>query len=410
MRRPLGQLLTSSAAVAALSLTAASSTGLALLAPASASAAAIAQPGAAGAHDRPAVRRQPVLTPVPAAAGSTADGLLPALTRQGPAARQGVASSTVRCTTTDTGQVQAQLALTATAQVYKPVPWSAWVDGRLYQRGYVVPGQRTNVSVTVPVTIDAAHTAALVVGSTRPPTSTPVFVHCPTPAPTSPAPAPSSPAPTPTPTGPGRGNASSYSLSHNSNGTVTRWNPCDGAIHVRANLDLAPSGAVDDVLEALRQLGTATGLTFTYDGTTSYVPTSSNTANRPAPLVIAWADRGTGSGQTDLVQSGAIAEGGWNSSAVSTDGGRTWNWKISSGFVVVDPSASSALTSGFGTGATRGALLLHELGHAVGLQHVSDQGQLMYPTLTSTTVGSYGAGDLAGLAKVGASNGCTTAS
>ena len=56
------------------------------------------------------------------------------------------------------------------------------------------------------------------------------------------------------------------------------------------------------------------------------------------------------------------------------------------------------------TGA--GPVLLHELGHAVGLAHVGDATQVMNATATSSGPTSYGAGDLTGLWQVGAAQGC----
>jgi hypothetical protein len=205
-----------------------------------------------------------------------------------------------------------------------------------------------------------------------------------------------------------RGSATSYSLNHNKNGSVARWNPCDGAIHVLANLAKAPVGAVNDVKTALASLSKATGLSFVYDGATTFVPTTANATSQPARLVIAWAPPGVGAGRSNYYAAGAVGEGGWRSTGSSTNGGASWTWQIVQGFVVIDPSVS--LSSGFGTGVSRGALLLHELGHVVGINHTGDASQVMYPTLRSSTLGSFGAGDLAGLKAVGATNGCTTAS
>ncbi|MCW2598333.1 MAG: hypothetical protein JWM02_162 [Frankiales bacterium] len=216
------------------------------------------------------------------------------------------------------------------------------------------------------------------------------------------------PAPAPTATSGSRGNATSYTLNYSRNGAVTRWDPCAGDIHVRVNAANGGTGALADAQAALSALSSGTGLHFVYDGSTTFVPSTGNSSSQPATVVIAWAAPGTGAGTSDYYESGAIGEGGWRSSGTSTDGGATWNWKIVQGFVVVDPGAS--LPGGFGNGATRGALLLHELGHVAGLGHTSDGSQVMYPMLGPSTVGSYGAGDLAGLTAVGAAKGCTTAS
>jgi hypothetical protein len=203
-----------------------------------------------------------------------------------------------------------------------------------------------------------------------------------------------------------RGSRTSYTLNHNSNGSVTRWNPCGGDIHVRVNPSLGGAGALADTQTALGAISRATGLHFVYDGTTSFVPNTGNSGAQPAAIVIAWAPPGTGAGRSNYYSAGAVGEGGWRSSGTSNNGGATWVWKITQGFVVLDPSVK--LAGGFGNGQTRGSLLLHELGHAAGLGHTNDGSQVMYPVLRTTSYGSYGAGDLAGLAAVGASKGCVS--
>jgi predicted Zn-dependent protease len=64
------------------------------------------------------------------------------------------------------------------------------------------------------------------------------------------------------------------------------------------------------------------------------------------------------------------------------------------------------LDKGFNAGGSVGTLLLHELGHAVGLRHVSDDSQVMYPVIGKTSPAGYAAGDRTGLAKVGRGAGC----
>jgi hypothetical protein len=205
-----------------------------------------------------------------------------------------------------------------------------------------------------------------------------------------------------------RGSKTSFSLNHNKNGSVTRWNPCSGAIHVRVNPALGGAGALTDAQTALAAISKATGLRFVYDGTTTFVPNTTNSGAQPAAIVIAWAPAGAGAGKSNYYQAGAVGEGGWRSSGLSNDGGNTWIWKITQGFVVIDPAVK--LTGGFGNGQSRGSLLLHELGHVAGLGHTNDTSQVMYPVLRTSSYGSYGAGDLGGLTAVGASKGCVSAS
>ena len=64
------------------------------------------------------------------------------------------------------------------------------------------------------------------------------------------------------------------------------------------------------------------------------------------------------------------------------------------------------LKSGFQSGGSVGTLLLHELGHAAGLQHVSYTREVMYPVIGSSSPAGYTTGDRTGLGKVGAGVGC----
>ena len=51
--------------------------------------------------------------------------------------------------------------------------------------------------------------------------------------------------------------------------------------------------------------------------------------------------------------------------------------------------------AGGGRQSTRGSLLLHELGHAIGLNHVTDKRQVMYPVILPQAA-QYASGDLRG--------------
>lgn len=183
--------------------------------------------------------------------------------------------------------------------------------------------------------------------------------------------------------------------------TPLRWDPC-APIHYVVNAEHAEPGAEADVAEALARINSATGLDFVYDGPTSEVPTSSWYAkswpgSAYAPLVVAWAEPGT----TDMLPSDH--ESGWGvANAATIDGEK----RFVTGAVVLNADQNDLYPAGFGGGATRGALLMHELGHSVGLGHAHADGQVMHGTIGSATPAQYAAGDLAGLSQLGDARGC----
>lgn len=202
---------------------------------------------------------------------------------------------------------------------------------------------------------------------------------------------------------------------HLPNSTVTmRWNPCQARVTYKVNPALAGatasarSSAVSDVKEAFRRLSAATGITFTYTGMTSSVPTGTRWAERQsgAEIVVAWV-RPTTSTLLGRDANGApVAATGGYSYKTWAIGDSPWNGVIDRGFVVVNSGQQSQFRPGFGAGVTRGNLLLHELGHVVGLNHSTASSQLMYPTILSRASAGYRSGDRAGLSRVGAARGC----
>ena len=191
---------------------------------------------------------------------------------------------------------------------------------------------------------------------------------------------------------------------------IARWDPCS-TVGYRVNLDRADPGALGDVQEAVRRVAGATGLRFAYRGTTSIVPGSGANLGPAYPadtqVVIAWARPGV-SELLPRLGSRPLAMGGtqWTSGFVDPRGGR-WA-KAGNGFVVLDSTQHPP--AGFGPAgySPRGKLLMHELGHVVGLAHVSDPGQVMYPVITTSAAG-WGSGDRAGLRVLGADSGCLRA-
>jgi hypothetical protein len=189
---------------------------------------------------------------------------------------------------------------------------------------------------------------------------------------------------------------------------IARWNPC-ARIGYRVNARLGGRGALADTRGALERIHRVTGLRFVYQGTTRIVPggRGSNSYPRDTDLVVAWAKPG----QTSMLgASGVAGQGGPSWVVWQTPGGRT-KAMITRGFVVLN--ADLNLGGGFGGGVhnhwvgTRGQLLMHELGHAVGLDHPrqDDRWEIMYPTMTEKRA-VWGAGDLHGLHRLGDAGGC----
>lgn len=182
-------------------------------------------------------------------------------------------------------------------------------------------------------------------------------------------------------------------------GAPVRWNPC-APIAWTVNPDGAPSSAVADVADALERLSEVTGLRFRYDGTTDEAPDVDRAPYQPerygdrwAPLLFAWEDQAT---------TAAPLRGVDRAVAVPV--------AVEDVFVTAQVvlNRDSVLAGGFeARRSSRGATLLHELGHVVGLTHVDDPVQLMFPYPAGGR-STWGDGDLAGLAQLGRDQGCLT--
>ena len=220
----------------------------------------------------------------------------------------------------------------------------------------------TNVPIPL-ATSTSLPPATVPVATTTPKTAAPLPVAHP---PTTPVPAPpttqATVAPTPTTTAvrPHLAVASpSHSTASGNAGDFTligyRWNPCKV---------ITVSSTGPDVSAAVSELAAITGLRL---------------------QVV------SGSAQIS-VGIGAVAPGG----EVGVTG-----WKASGGWLVqatvlISPDAAPYIAT----------VLRHELGHAMGLGHASQPGQVMYPSVGPGSPTTYSAGDQAGLRAVGAAKGC----
>lgn len=178
-----------------------------------------------------------------------------------------------------------------------------------------------------------------------------------------------------------------------------RYNPCE-PIHYTIDDRVAPPGAVDDTHRAVEIMSSATGIEFVYDGTTdesefarqAYQP--DRYGDRWAPVLIGWHHFGE-----NVLSPTPLGEGG--SEARQNEAG---DWVYVTGKASLNADAPG-VERGFGQGDTWGRILLHELGHVLGLGHSTDQEQLMYPTVTDTRA-RLGIADRLGLASLGQASGC----
>lgn len=196
---------------------------------------------------------------------------------------------------------------------------------------------------------------------------------------------------------------------------VVRWNPCQAAITYRVNVSaLSPparAGASRDINSAVNRLANATGINFAYSGTTSFVPTGSSwSRNAPAEVVISYVTPGSGAKSSTLLGSSAgrtvAGSGGYMYKSWTATGSAPWTGAIGRGFVVLNAKQAQLFRPGFGAGVTRGNLVLHELGHVMGLSHVETKSALMYPTIVPRPRAGYQSGDVKGLATLGRRSGC----
>ncbi|UDY24667.1 matrixin family metalloprotease [Nocardioides sp. Kera G14] len=195
-----------------------------------------------------------------------------------------------------------------------------------------------------------------------------------------------------------RGSARSYARL--SSGDV-RWNPC-APIPFYVNRAGMPKNALPTIMAAMQKVHEASGLTFRFSGYSNGVPFAGGNSSRSGMpnygFTIAWAKPQ----QAGELRGTVLAvSGSWSR---STQVGSSRRAEYFSGGMVID--RTEKLKSRMGKGKTLGYVVMHEMGHVLGLGHTADASQMMAPTVTARSYTQYGAGDLAGFAAVGLAGGC----
>lgn len=194
------------------------------------------------------------------------------------------------------------------------------------------------------------------------------------------------------------GKPAPYTVMSLANGRASRWDPCAGPYTFKVNTaGLASAKQAAAIAEArwgMRLATKATGIEFAYRGRTREMPRT----NRPvtgADVVIGYVTPK----QTDYPLHGnTIGYGGaWYTGQAL---------RRYAGYALVDTEQSRTWATHHRGGRTRPAILLHEIGHVLGLWHVKDPAQQMHAGPNTRTPAGWGPGDLRGLRKLGANSGC----
>lgn len=187
-----------------------------------------------------------------------------------------------------------------------------------------------------------------------------------------------------------------YTVTRTEGGAAVGYDPCD-TIHYVIREANAPAGGSQMIHDAVEKTARATGLVFAYDGTSTEPPMADRAKYQPgrygdrwAPVLISWTT-------PDETPSFIGDVAGFGGSSPLQAGQQPWVYV--SGQVQVDGPAAQQLINE-GNSAEVESILLHEMGHVVGLGHADGANELMYRS-TNGSVTEFGPGDLAGLALLG---------
>lgn len=180
-------------------------------------------------------------------------------------------------------------------------------------------------------------------------------------------------------------------------GRPVGYDPCRPVRYVINPAGMPPAGQ-QLIDEAVAIVSAASGLKFEYAGSTDEAPAVERTLIQPerygdawAPVLIAWSDEATIAELT-----GEVAGMGGSAAVPGSDGHGQW---LAAGRLVLDVADVTTMLERPDGHAQARAIVVHELSHVLGLDHVQDEGELMHPVSSART--DLGPGDRQGLALVG---------
>lgn len=181
-------------------------------------------------------------------------------------------------------------------------------------------------------------------------------------------------------------------------GSPVTYDPCR-PIHYVTRTAGQPRGGSALVQAAVQRLSAVTGLRFVDDGPTDEQPSQQRQAFQPGrygdrwvPVLIAWQSA------HENPDFAADVAGEAGSQSLGVRGKPT---VYVTGQVMLDAEKLAVMMRSRRGGPVARAIVLHELGHLVGLAHVSEPSQIMYPKADENVL-DYASGDLTGLARLGA--------
>lgn len=174
------------------------------------------------------------------------------------------------------------------------------------------------------------------------------------------------------------------------------YDPCR-PVHYVVRPDFAPDGTDGLIGEAVAEISSATGLKFVSDGNTSEAPSEDRKTYQPdlygkrwAPILISW----TSPAEIPGLAGDVVGLGG---SSYGHSPGNPYVYVA--GQAQLDaPDITETLQQPNGREHVR-AVIMHELAHVVGLDHVDDPNELMSVESNGRT--TLGDGDRTGLAILG---------